>query len=183
MDIINTEISGVKILVPKVFHDKRGFFLESFNSNIFNTLVCNTYSFVQDNHSHSKNNVLRGLHYQTTNPQAKLVRVLNGEIYDVAVDLRKSSKTFGKWVGKKLSSENNHQIWIPDGFAHGFYVISDSADVLYKTTDFYEPKSEKCILWNDPSLSISWPTDKNNQPIISLKDQKGTSFLNADYFE
>ena len=182
MNIIDTELSEVKILIPEVYQDSRGFFFESFNLNDFNKLIDGAYSFVQDNHSSSNKNVLRGLHYQLTKPQAKLTRVVYGEIFDVAVDIRKNSNTFGKWIGKYLSSENNHQMWIPVGFAHGFYVISDRAEVLYKTTDFYSPDDERCILWNDDSLSIDWPLLKSSPPVISPKDLEGVSFQNADYF-
>ena len=182
MNIINTEISDVIILTTDIFQDSRGFFFESFNLKAFNSLISGAHAFVQDNHSSSHNNVLRGLHYQLNKPQAKLIRVLKGEIFDVAVDIRKNSNTFGKWVGRYLSSENNHQMWIPAGFAHGFYVTSEKADVLYKTTDFYTPEDERCILWNDNSLSIDWPLLNNSPPIISSKDLEGVSFQNADYY-
>jgi dTDP-4-dehydrorhamnose 3,5-epimerase len=182
MHIIDTELPDVKILTPDIFQDSRGFFFESFNSKTFKNLVGYSDVFVQDNHSNSKMNVLRGLHYQLNDPQAKLVSVLNGEIFDVAVDLRKDSKTFGQWAGKILSSENKHQMWVPVGFAHGFYVTSKHADVLYKTSDFYNPKDERCILWNDDFLSIEWPISNNIQPILSPKDLEGVSFHNADHF-
>ena len=182
MNIINTEISDVKILVPEVFKDSRGSFFESFNLEMFNSLIGGSYEFVQDNHSSSINNVLRGLHYQLTKPQAKLIRVIHGEIFDVVVDIRKTSNTFGQWIGRYISSENNHQMWVPTGFAHGFYVTSDKADVLYKTTDFYSPEDERCIVWNDDSLSIDWPITKDSPPIVSSKDHKGISFKSADYF-
>ena len=183
MKIIDTELSDIKILVPEIFQDSRGFFFESFNLKIFNNLIGSSYTFVQDNNSSSIANVLRGLHYQITKPQAKLIRVVHGEIFDVAVDIRKSSTTFGHWVSEYLSSENNHQMWVPIGFAHGFYVVSDKAEVLYKTTDYYSPDDERCILWNDTFLSIDWPILNNSSPIISPKDIQGVSFHNADYFE
>lgn len=183
MNIVDTELSDVKILIPELFQDSRGFFFESYNLKDFNNLISGSHVFVQDNHSSSCNNVLRGLHYQLINSQDKLVRVLHGEIFDVAVDIRRNSNTFGKWVGRYLSSENNHQMWIPAGFAHGFYVTSGKAEVLYKTTDFYTPGDERCILWNDSYLSIDWPLLENLPPIISAKDLEGVSFHNADYFE
>lgn len=183
MKVIDTELPDIKIIEPKLYKDTRGFFFESFNLNSFNEQISNSYNFVQDNHSRSIKNVLRGLHYQLEKPQAKLIRVLNGEIFDVAVDIRQNSPTFGKWVGRYLSSSNNYQMWIPEGFAHGFYVISDYADVCYKTTDFYDPEDERCIVWNDSYLSIEWPSSNTSTPIISSKDLEGDAFNDADYFQ
>lgn len=180
MQIIPTEIPDVKILQPKVFGDDRGFFLESYNQRTLQACIGIAPEFVQDNHSRSSKNVLRGLHYQLRNPQAKLVRVVSGEVYDVAVDLRKSSPTFGKWVGAHLSAENKRMLWIPQGFAHGFIVLSEWCDFLYKTTSFYDPDSDRCIVWNDSTLSIQWPI--NDQPLLSTKDSAGRAFKDADYF-
>jgi dTDP-4-dehydrorhamnose 3,5-epimerase len=165
-------IPDVVLLEPKVFGDERGFFFESFNQKVFNDLIGREITFVQDNHSLSAKNVLRGLHYQVEQPQGKLVRVIEGEIFDVAVDVRQTSPTFGKWVGATLSSTNKHQLWIPAGFAHGFLVLSDSADVLYKATDYYSPANEKIILWSDSQLSIDWPIN-DWPPITSEKDMNG----------
>lgn len=173
-------IPDVVLIEPKVFSDDRGFFFESFNHKQFEEAVCRQVSFVQDNHSRSSKGVLRGLHYQIQNPQGKLVRVVNGEVYDVAVDLRKSSTTFGQWVARLLTAENKHLLWIPEGFAHGFIVLSDTADFLYKTTNYYTPQHERCIRWNDPKLNISWP--ENILPQLSDKDSKGLSFVDADTF-
>ena len=175
-------IPDVVLINPKIFGDERGFFFESFNQRRFEALVGCKQKFVQDNHSRSIQNVLRGLHYQLQQPQDKLVRVIQGEIFDVAVDLRRSSNTFGHWVGEILSAENKRQLWIPQGFAHGFIVLSDTAEVLYKTTDYYDPASEKIILWDDPTLAIRWP--KQDSPItLSDKDAQGVSFINAEYFD
>jgi dTDP-4-dehydrorhamnose 3,5-epimerase len=180
MKAIETTISGVKIIIPTVFNDDRGYFLESFHADQMASLIDGKYNFVQDNHSHSKKNVLRGLHYQIRQPQGKLVRVVRGEIYDVAVDLRKSSPTFGQCVGSLLSSENKQMIWIPPHFAHGFLVLSESADVIYKTTDYYSPTQERCLRWDDPDLAIEWPT---NQPVIlSSKDRQGGFLKDAEIF-
>lgn len=175
-------IPDVVLLKPKVFGDERGFFFESFNQKVFNDLIGKEITFVQDNHSRSAKNVLRGLHYQIKQPQGKLVRVIQGEIFDVAVDLRKPSPFFGKWVGVTLSSNNKNQLWIPGGFAHGFIVLSDTAEVIYKATDYYAPTSEKIILWNDPELSIDWPLD-NYPPITSNKDQQAMMFKHAPHYE
>lgn len=175
-------IPEVVLLEPKVFGDERGFFFESFNQKVFNELIGQEVTFVQDNHSRSSKNVLRGLHYQIEQPQGKLVRVIQGEIFDVAVDLRQSSPTLGKWVSVKLSSDNKHQLWIPAGFAHGFIVLSDTAEVLYKTTDYYAPASEKIILWNDPDLSIDWPLD-SYPPTTSKKDQQAVLYKHAPLYE
>jgi len=176
MKITRTRIPDVLIIEPKVFGDDRGFFFESFNQKIFNEAVGQDISFVQDNHSKSAKNVLRGLHYQSP-PQAqgKLVRVVQGEVFDVAVDIRKGSATYGQWVGEVLSAENNKQIWIPAGFAHGFLTLSESAEFLYKTTDYYAPEFERCIVWNDPTINIKWPLLQ--APILSEKDAVGISLL------
>ncbi|MCX7596978.1 MAG: dTDP-4-dehydrorhamnose 3,5-epimerase [Fischerella sp.] len=180
MKIISTEIPEVLIIEPQVFQDERGFFFESYNYQKFTDITGNLINFVQDNHSCSKQNVLRGLHYQIQQPQGKLVRVITGSIFDVAVDIRKSSFTFGKWMGCELSAENKRQIWIPPGFAHGFVVLSEFAEVLYKTTDYYAPEYERCILWNDPDLSIDWRL--SGQPILSAKDQAGKLFSEAEVY-
>lgn len=173
-------IPDVVLLEPKVFGDERGFFFESFNQAKFEAAVGRQASFVQDNHSRSVKNVLRGLHYQVRQPQGKLVRVVAGEVFDVAVDLRKSSPTFGQWVGEILSADNKKQLWIPEGFAHGFVVLSESAEFLYKTTDYYAPEHERCILWSDPSIGISWPV--NGEPMLSAKDRAGSLLRDADLF-
>jgi dTDP-4-dehydrorhamnose 3,5-epimerase len=181
MKIIETAIPDVKIIEPAVFGDERGFFFESFNLKAFKEQAHIYDDFVQDNHSRSPRHVLRGLHYQIRNPQGKLVRVVTGEVYDVAVDIRRGSPTYGKWVGVVLSESNKRELWIPKGFAHGFLVLSDSADFLYKTSDFYDPSAERSILWNDPDLAIQWPLN-GSQPILSAKDQKGSLFKNAEVF-
>lgn len=180
MQIQATSIQDVVILEPKAFGDERGFFYESFNARGFNALTGVTTNFVQDNHSKSAKNVLRGLHYQIQQPQGKLVRVVAGEVFDVAVDLRKSSGTFGKWVGVMLSAENKRQLWIPKGFAHGFVVTSESAEFLYKTTDYWAPEYERSILWNDPAIGIEWPAGL--VPTLSGKDQLGKLLADADVF-
>lgn len=180
MKVITTQIPDLIIFEPQVFGDDRGFFLESYNQRIFNEQVGKEVNFVQDNHSRSAKNVLRGLHYQIQQPQGKLVRVILGEILDVAVDLRQSSPTFGQWVAVKLSAENRQQAWIPEGFAHGFLVLSEFAEVLYKTTDFYAPQSERSLLWNDPDLAISWNLE--TEPILSARDQGAKPFKEADLF-
>jgi len=182
MRVIPTEIPDVLIIEPQVFGDARGFFYESFNAKKFKELTGLDVNFVQDNHSRSQKNVLRGLHYQIKQPQAKLVRVCEGEVFDVAVDLRKSSPTFGKWVGVNLSAENNRQMWIPEGFAHGFLVLSESADFLYKTTDYWAPEHERSIAWNDPDLNISWPTGADT-PSVSAKDKLAQSMREAELFD
>ena len=173
-------IPDVVLIEPKVFGDERGFFFESFNQAQFKAAIGKPVQFVQDNHSRSAKHVLRGLHYQIQQPQGKLVRVVQGEVFDVAVDLRKRSKTFGQWVGEILSAENKRQLWIPEGFAHGFVVLSDTAEFLYKTTDYYAPAHERCILWNDETLAIHWPA--GIQPILSAKDAQGKAFVDAEVF-
>jgi dTDP-4-dehydrorhamnose 3,5-epimerase len=173
-------IPDVILFEPKVFGDARGFFFESFNQRKFEEAVGQQVSFVQDNHSRSAKNVLRGLHYQIQQPQGKLVRVVQGEVFDVAVDIRKNSPTFGKWVGEILSAENNRQMWIPVGFAHGFVTMSDSAEFLYKTTDYWAPAFERCICWNDPDLGVVWPLHES--PLVSEKDKVGALFGSAEIF-
>jgi dTDP-4-dehydrorhamnose 3,5-epimerase len=173
-------IPDVVLIEPRVFGDERGFFFESFNQARFAEAIGKPVQFVQDNHSRSVKHVLRGLHYQIRRPQGKLLRVVQGEGFDVAVDLRKSSQTFGVWVGETLSAENKRQIWIPEGFAHGFVVLSDTAEVLYKTAAYYAPAAERCILWNDATLNIEWPPAI--QPILSAKDAQGKSFAEAETF-
>lgn len=181
MIVTATAIPDVLLIEPKVFGDDRGFFFESFNQKAFQEASGLDLAFVQDNHSKSARNVLRGLHYQVApKAQGKLVRVVQGEVFDVAVDLRKSSKTFGHWVGQILSGENKQQLWIPPGFAHGFAVLSESAEFLYKTTDYYAPAFERCIAWNDPAICISWPNDL--QPQLSAKDQAGLPLAQAEVF-
>jgi len=180
MHFTSTIIPEVIIIEPRVFADERGFFLESYQKQRFSEAGI-PYDFVQDNHSKSQQGVLRGLHYQIQQPQGKLVRVIAGEIFDVAVDIRRSSPTFGKWVGDYLSAENKKMLWVPAGFAHGFYVTSPDAEVLYKTTDYYAPEWERTILWNDPSINIQWP--KNSQPILSSKDKAGKPLVEAEVFE
>jgi dTDP-4-dehydrorhamnose 3,5-epimerase len=181
MHIQRTAIADVIIIEPTVFGDDRGFFYESFNQKHFQELTGVTAQFVQDNHSKSAKNVLRGLHYQIQQPQGKLVRVTAGSVYDVAVDLRASSKTFGHWVGVALSAENKRQLWIPEGFAHGFVVTSETAEFLYKTTDYWAPQFERCVAWNDPALAITWPLD--GEPLLSGKDQAGVLLANAEVFK
>lgn len=178
MQVIPTAIPAVRVIEPKVFGDSRGHFFESFNQRNFNDALGETLTFVQDNQSRSARGVLRGLHYQVKQPQGKLVRVLHGEIYDVAVDIREGSPTFGKWVAEVLSAENKKQLWIPAGFAHGFVVTSETAEVLYKTTDYWAPQFERCIRWDDPTLAIPWPLD-GITPIVSDKDRQGMLF--SDY--
>ena len=178
MKAFKTDLPGVLILRPKVHEDERGFFLESYNQKIFNQLLGRSISFVQDNHSKSSKGVLRGLHFQKNSPQAKLVRVIKGRVFDVVVDVRKSSSTFKKWIGLELSQENKKQIWVPEGFAHGFYVLEDKTEVIYKTTDFYNPKEEKSIRWDDQDISIDWPIDGDIE--VSSKDEAGTLLKEAD---
>lgn len=181
MQAIKTSIPEVIIFEPKVFGDERGFFYESFNEEVFKQATGLNIDFVQDNHSKSAKNVLRGLHYQTEHTQGKLVRVTQGEVFDVAVDLRQSSSTFGQWVGEKLSAENKHMIWVPAGFAHGFVVLSETVEFLYKTTDFYSPEHEISIQWNDADIGIDWPLD--GEPSLSVKDKDGLAFSEAPYFD
>ena len=180
MQIQTTAIPDVLILEPTVFGDDRGFFYESFNQKRFAELTGVTRPFVQDNHSKSAKGVLRGLHYQIQQPQGKLVRVTAGAVFDVVVDLRKSSPTFGRWVGVVLSAANKRQLWIPEGFAHGFLVTSDNAEFLYKTTDYWAPEFERSLLWNDPAIGIDWPLD--GEPLLSGKDKAATLLANADLF-
>jgi dTDP-4-dehydrorhamnose 3,5-epimerase len=172
-----TAIPDALILEPKVFGDDRGFFYESYNQQAFQAATGLDVTFVQDNHSKSARNVLRGLHYQVEQPQGKLVRVVQGEVFDVAVDIRKGSKTFGLWVGQILSAENKKQLWVPPGLAHGFVVLSDTAEFLYKTTDYYAPAHERCIAWNDPDLAINW--QMQGEPLLSAKDAAGVAFRDA----
>ena len=173
-------IPEVILLEPKVFGDDRGFFFESFNQAKFEVAIGRHATFVQDNHSRSVKNVLRGLHYQIQQPQGKLVRVVQGKVFDVAVDIRQSSPTFGQWVGEILSAENKRQMWVPEGFAHGFVVLSDTAECLYKTTDYYAPEHERCIVWNEPAIGIQWPLD--GAPVLSIKDQQGKPLAEAGHF-
>ncbi len=180
MNVVQTEIQDVLIIEPKVFGDARGFFYESYNERTFRDATGLDVPFVQDNHSRSAKGVLRGLHYQICQPQGKLVRCTVGEVFDVAVDLRRSSSTFGKWEGVHLSAENKRLFWIPAGFAHGFLVLSESAEFLYKTTEYYAPEHERTILWNDPALAIAWPKDV--QPILSKKDAEGLEFRDSETF-
>ena len=174
MKVAELAIPGVYLIEPQVFGDDRGFFFEAFNQSQFEKAIGREVSFVQDNHSKSAKSVLRGLHYQDPKPQGKLVRVTQGEVFDVVVDIRKNSPTYGKWVAEILSAENKRQLWIPEGLAHGFLVLSETAEFLYKTTDYYAPEYEKCILWNDPDLAINWPLDA--EPKLSPKDQDGSPF-------
>jgi dTDP-4-dehydrorhamnose 3,5-epimerase len=178
MKVTPTAIPDVLLLEPKIFGDARGFFLESFNQKSFNTATGLDVNFVQDNHSRSAKGVLRGLHYQVQQPQGKLVRVVRGAVFDVAVDIRKNSPTFGRWVGVELSEDNHRQLWVPAGLAHGFLVLSESADFLYKTTDYYAPQYERCIAWNDPDIGIEWPGTAT--PQLSAKDQLGERLYEAD---
>jgi dTDP-4-dehydrorhamnose 3,5-epimerase len=181
MNVIPTAIPDVLIIEPKVFGDDRGFFFESYNEKTFREKTGVTSSFVQDNHSLSARNVLRGLHYQIRQPQGKLVRVISGEVFDVAVDIRRNSPTFGKWVGARLSAQDKRQLWIPPGFAHGFVVLSEAAEFVYKTTDYWAPEWERTIVWNDPTLAIDWPID--GEPTLAAKDKAGKSFSTAEVFE
>lgn len=179
-----TRLPEVMVLAPKVFGDERGFFMESFNARAFAEATGVQTSFVQDNHSRSARGVLRGLHYQIEQPQGKLVRVVQGEVFDVAVDLRKSSPRFGQWAGVRLSAENRQQLWVPPGFAHGFVVLSESADFLYKTTDYYAPAHERCLRWDDPHVGIAWPLDELGQPPqLSGKDMAGAAWDQASKFD
>ena len=180
MQVIATDIADVLILQPRSFGDERGYFFESFNARVFREATGLTREFIQDNHSRSVKNVLRGLHYQLRHPQGKLVRVVAGAVFDVAVDLRRSSATFGRWTGAFLSADNKRQMWVPEGFAHGFLVLSDTADFLYKTTDYWRSEDEHTIVWNDADLGIAWP--RHDVPALSKKDADGKSFKNAEVF-
>ena len=182
MQFIPTSLPEVILVVPKVYEDERGFFLESYQKERFAAAGI-SFDFVQDNHSASVQGVLRGLHYQIRQPQGKLVRAVVGEIYDVAVDIRRSSPTFGKWVGAVLSSENRNQLWVPPGFAHGFYVMSGRAEILYKATDYYAPQWERSLLWNDPALGIDWPVTGENFPILSGTDAQGVLLKDAEIYD
>jgi dTDP-4-dehydrorhamnose 3,5-epimerase len=182
MNFIPTEIPDVILIEPNVFKDARGFFLESYRADLFAAAGIPT-EFVQDNHSGSGKGILRGLHYQIRQSQGKLIQVVVGEIYDVAVDLRRSSPTFQKWVGLNLSAKNRHQLWIPPGFAHGFYVLSDWAEIMYKTTDYYAPQWERTLMWNDPDLGITWPLQNGECPTLSQKDMYGESLHETELFD
>ncbi|MDH5299855.1 MAG: dTDP-4-dehydrorhamnose 3,5-epimerase [Gammaproteobacteria bacterium] len=181
MKFVPTKIPDVIVIEPQVFGDERGFFLETYHQEKFRKAGLDL-KFVQDNHSKSSKGILRGLHYQKPNPQGKLVRVISGEVYDVAVDMRQTSPTFGQWVGEYLSSDNKKMLWVPEGFAHGFYVTSESAEFVYKCTDFYSPADEHCLAWNDPVLNIQWPIPEGYEPKLSAKDMDGKPFLRAEYF-
>ena len=180
MKVAATAIPGLLLLEPAVHEDARGLFFESFNQKRFDDATGLSVRFLQDNHSYSFRHVLRGLHYQLRRPQGKLVRVIAGEVFDVAVDLRRSSPTFGKYFSNVLSAANKKQLWIPEGFAHGFLVLSEAAEVLYKATDYYAPEDERCLIWNDPAIGIDWPRD--GEPIVSAKDQSGLPFSEAEVF-
>ena len=182
MKVTPTAIPDVLVIEPKVFGDARGFFFESFNQKAFDDAVGKHVEFVQDNHSRSVKGVLRGLHYQIQQPQGKLVRVVRGAVLDVVVDIRRKSPTFGQWVSQELSEENHKQFWVPKGFAHGFLVLSDTADFLYKTTDYYSPANERCIAWDDPEIAIAWP-DLKTDFVLSAKDQSGKRLADAEVFE
>jgi len=182
MKIINTDIPDVKLIEPKVFPDDRGFFMETYQKRAFAEAGLPT-EFVQDNHSGSRQGILRGLHYQLKQSQGKLVRVVVGEVFDAAVDLRKSSPTFGKWTGAVLSAENRRELWVPPGFGHGYYVLSDWAEFVYKVTDFYAPEWERTILWNDPQIGVQWPLVEGQLPVVSGKDAAGKLLSQAELFE
>ena len=181
MKVIESVLNGVFLMEPRVFGDARGFFLESFNAKVFKELTGVTAEFVQDNHSRSMRGVLRGLHYQIKQPQGKLVRVVVGSVYDVAVDLRRSSPTFGQWLGAELSADNKRVMWIPPGFAHGFMVTSEAAEFLYKTTDYWAPEHERSLMWNDPALGVAWPLQ--GEPMLSDKDRKGKPLSECEVYE
>ena len=180
MKVTQTAIPDVLVIEPQVFGDERGFFFESFNQNNWREKTGLKTTFVQDNHSRSAKGVLRGIHYQIEHSQGKLVRVVDGEVFDVAVDLRKKSPTFGQWVGEYLTAENHKQLWVPEGFGHGFVVLSDNAEFLYRTTDYWAPEYERCIIWNDPDLNIEWPLDIS--PVLSAKDTEGFLFKDAEVY-
>lgn len=181
MKFISTKIPDVFIIEPKIFGDERGFFTETFRADLFEN-VTGSRPFVQDNHSRSVRGILRGLHYQIGRPQGKLVRVVRGAVFDVAVDLRSSSDTFGQWVGVELSEDNKRQLWVPEGFAHGFYTLTEFADFVYKCTDYYLPAQERCLLWNDPDINIDWPIQLNSSPKLSEKDNAGVLLSSAELF-
>ncbi|MGB6489751.1 MAG: dTDP-4-dehydrorhamnose 3,5-epimerase [Steroidobacteraceae bacterium] len=181
MEFVPTDIPEVVLIRPKVFGDARGYFMESWEQRKFAAGGLDL-QFVQDNHSHSARHILRGLHYQIQQPQGKLVRVVTGAVYDVAVDIRRSSSTFGKWVGLVLSAENHHMLWVPPGFAHGYLVLSDSADFLYKVTDFWAPNHERAILWNDPQIGVKWPLPTGVEPVLSGKDAAAAAFRDAEVY-
>lgn len=184
MKFTATAIPEVLVVEPRIFGDERGFFFESFHQRLFDEAVGRPVRFVQDNHSLSARGVLRGLHYQIRQPQGKLVRVVRGEVFDVAVDMRRSSPTFGRWVGERLSAENKRQLWVPEGFAHGFVVLSDSAEFLYKTTDYYAPQHERCVLWSDPAVAIDWHAHGlTGAPVLSAKDAAGRHLADAEAFD
>jgi len=182
MKYLHLNLPDVILIEPEIFGDHRGFFMETFREDEFKKNLC-CETFVQDNHSKSSQGILRGLHYQIQHPQGKLVRVISGEVFDVAVDLRKSSPFFGKWAGAFLSAENKKMLWVPPGFAHGFYVISQEAEFVYKCTDYYSPHHERCITWNDPSIGIEWPVIPGTAPVLSKKDGSGLSLQNAEVFK
>jgi dTDP-4-dehydrorhamnose 3,5-epimerase len=181
MQVVEKALNGVVLLEPKVFGDERGFFMETFNERVFRDLTGVTLDFVQDNHSRSARNVLRGLHYQIRQPQGKLVRVVSGSVFDVAVDMRRSSPTYGRWFGAELTAQNKRQLWVPPGFAHGFVVTSDTADFLYKTTDYWAPDFERSLAWNDPTVGVAWPVE--GEPLLSAKDKSGAAFGVAEAYE
>jgi dTDP-4-dehydrorhamnose 3,5-epimerase len=181
MQIVEKALNGVVLLEPKVFGDERGFFMETFNERVFRELTGVTLDFVQDNHSRSARNVLRGLHYQIQQPQGKLVRAVSGSVFDVAVDMRRSSPTYGQWFGAELTAQNKRQLWVPPGFAHGFVVMSDTADFLYKTTDYWAPEFERSLAWNDPTVGVAWPVE--GEPLLSAKDKSGAAFGVAEAYE
>jgi len=182
MEYVKTAIPDVVLLKPKVFGDERGFFMETFRASEF-VAHCTQRPFVQDNHSSSRQGVLRGLHYQVKQPQGKLVRVVKGEVFDVAVDLRRGSPTFGHWVGEVLSAENKHQLWVPEGFAHGFYVMSEMAEFVYKCTDYYSPENERSLRWDDATVAVEWPLVNGNAPEVSKKDAEGALWEQVEYFD
>jgi dTDP-4-dehydrorhamnose 3,5-epimerase len=182
MNIIATSLPGVVLIEPRVFGDDRGFFFESFNARAFAQATGVSAAFVQDNHSHSARGVLRGLHYQIEQPQGKLVRAVTGEVFDAVVDLRRSSPTFGRWEGFILSAENKRMLWVPPGFGHGYFVLSERTDFLYKTTDYYAPQHERCVLWSDPTVGVRWPLAPGQQPVLSTKDQIGLALADAPLY-
>jgi dTDP-4-dehydrorhamnose 3,5-epimerase len=181
MKIVDTHIADVKIIEATVFGDERGFFMETYRASLMDELTAGK-PFVQDNHSKSTQGILRGLHYQMQQTQGKLVRVVEGAVFDVAVDMRKDSETFGQWVGVELSAENKRQLWVPEGFAHGFYVLSETAEFVYKCTDYYAPEHDRSLLWNDPTVAIDWPLVDGKEPLLSDKDKAGKLFADADNF-